>query len=118
MKGEQKMKLAKSITDILESRDINIISTEKQQNEYITELEFWSDAGEDFIITLWHDRTKKSFVDAFISYFLDFDPGEHAEMWVEYRGTRGVPESIRTLIDDADSIKAFLEETATALRTA
>ena len=112
------MKLAKSITDILESRDINIINTEKHQEEYITELEFWSDAGEDFIITLWHNRTKKSFIDAFIGYAIDFDPDEHAEMYVEYRGTRGIPDSIRDLINDADSIKEFLEETATALRTA
>lgn len=111
------MKLAKGIIDVLESRDIRIISTEKQQEEYITELEFWSDAGEDFIITLWHDRTKKSFVDAFISYAIDFDPDEHAEMYVEHRGTRGIPDSIRALINDADSIKEFLEETATALRT-
>ena len=51
-------------------------------------------------------------------YAYDFDPDEHAEMWVESRGKRGVPDSIRTLIDDADAIKEMAFELADALRKA
>ena len=51
-------------------------------------------------------------------YAYDFDPEEHAEMWVESRGKRGVPDSIRTLIDDADAIKEMAFELADALRKA
>lgn len=39
-------------------------------------------------------------------------------MWVESRGKRGVPDSIRTLIDDADAIKEMAFELADALRKA
>ena len=39
-------------------------------------------------------------------------------MWVESRGKRGVPNSIRTLIDDADAIKEMVFELAGALRKA
>ena len=49
-------------------------------------------------------------------YAYDFDPDEHAEMWVESRGKRGVPDSIRSLVDDADAIKEMLFELADVLR--
>jgi len=48
-------------------------------------------------------------------YAADFDADEHAAMWVESRGKRGVPDSIRTLIDDADAIQEMLDELADAL---
>jgi hypothetical protein len=112
------MKLAKKITDILEERGINIISTEPCGDEYRTELEFWSNAGEGCYYEIYHDGTEKSFADAFYREAADFDPDEHAEELVNMRGTNGVPNSIREIIDDADSIKEFLEETADALRTA
>ena len=51
-------------------------------------------------------------------YAYDFDPDEHAEMWVESRGKRGVPDSIRTFVDDADAIKEMLFELAQELRKA
>ena len=40
---------------------------------------------------------------------------EHAAMWVNLRGKRGVPNSIRVLVDDADSIKEFLLKVADEL---
>lgn len=109
--------LAKRIIDILENADFNILSNEKQNGEMVAELEYYSDAGEDFIMTVWHGGDMKSFVDAFNAYAIDFDPDDHAEMWVNCRGkVDGVPSSIRTLIDDADSIKEHLENTAFKLR--
>ncbi len=45
----------------------------------------------------------------------DFDADEHAEMWIDLRGKRGVPDSIRVLINDADSIKEFLLKVADEL---
>jgi hypothetical protein len=110
------MNLAKSIAEVLENNDINIICTEKQDGEYYTEMEFYSDAGEDFVFSIWHSRTKKSFIDAFRDYAIDFDPDEHAEMWVNARNTvNGVPQSIQALIDDADSIDSFLNEVSEQL---
>lgn len=110
------MKLSKKIIEILEDNNIIIICTEKQDTRYYTEMEFFSDAGEDFVFDIWHDRTKKSFIDAFREYAIDFDPDEHAEMWVNARNTvSGVPQSIRTLIDDADSIDSFLNDVSEQL---
>jgi len=108
--------LAKKIIEVLENADFRVCSNEEQNGEMVAELEWFSDAGEDVIVTIWNKGTKQSFIDAFIEYTNDFDPDEHAEMWVNHRGEGGCPSSIRALIDDADGIKKHLEETADALR--
>lgn len=76
------------------------------------ELEKYSPAGEDFIFTV----PTANFVKEVEEYANDFDADEHAEMWVESRGTRGVPSSIRELINDAEAIQEMLDELAEALR--
>lgn len=101
------------IKEVLEDEfgeQLNICSVEFQNGRYYAEMEFYSDAGEDFIFTVWFDGTWGDFVDNFRQYVIDFDPDEHAEMWVNSRGKDGVPNSIRTLIDDADSILEYLEK--------
>ena len=73
------------------------------------EFEKYSPAGEDFIFTITgNDEARVA--EQVREYAYDFDPDEHAEMWVESRGKRGVPDSIRTLIDDADAIKEMAFE--------
>lgn len=74
------------------------------------ELENWSPAGEDLNVSLY----EKDVIREMREYANDFDPDEHAEMWIEVRGKRGVPNSIRTLIDDADEIEKMLETLADA----
>lgn len=81
------------------------------------EFEKYSPAGEDFIFTIVGNG-EENVVEKVREYAYDFDPDEHAEMWVESRGKKGVPDSIRTLIDDADSIKEMLFELAEELRKA
>ena len=113
---EMRKELAKKIIETLEKFDFSVCSNEEQNGEMVAELEWYSEAGEDVVVTIWHKGTKQSFIDAFIEYAYDFDPDEHAEMWGEYRGEGGCPSSIRELIDDADGIKKHLEETGDALR--
>ena len=99
------------IKEVLEDElgeQLNICSVGLQNGRYYAEMEFYSDAGEDFVFTVWFDGTWSDFVDNFRQYTIDFDPDEHAEMWVNSRGKNGVPDSIRTLIDDADSIQEYL----------
>lgn len=81
------------------------------------EFEKYSPAGEDFILTIT-GNDEACVVEQVRECAYDFDPDEHAEMWVEIRGKRGVPNSIRTLIDDADAIKEMVFELADALREA
>lgn len=77
------------------------------------ELEKYSPAGEDFFFCV----EKNDFVNNVCQYAEDFDADEHAEMWVNNRhSVNGVPQSIRTLIDDADAIKEMLIELANYLK--
>lgn len=71
------------------------------------ELAQSSPAGEDFYFTV----DKKNFARSVQEYAEEFDADEHAAMWVENMHTvKGVPQSIRTLIDDADAIQEMLTE--------
>ena len=77
------------------------------------ELEKYSPEGEDFsmIIDFETENPVDSFLKDLKDYYEDFDPDEHAEMWIEARGrVSGVPNSIRTLIDDAEAIKEMIYE--------
>lgn len=109
------MEIIQKIVDLLEEHDVRIISTQEQNGEYVTECEFWSDAGEDVIVNIYHEESAKSFIDGWKEYSDDFDPVEHAEVWVRERGKNGVPNSIRELLDDADAIAKKLEDIADAL---
>lgn len=107
--------LNRKIQKILDQNDYTLVSIKKQKEEHIAELETYSPAGEDVIIDIWFDGTNKGFIDSFRQYALEFDPDEHAEMWVEFRGRRGVPHGIRELIDDADAIQESLMTVSNAL---
>ena len=110
--------LSAKVRKTLENNDFRIIfcSIEEEKNgQYVAELEWYSPAGEDFIVTLWFDGTSADFVREFADYAEDFDPEEHAAMWIENKNSvSGVP-SIRELIDDADEIKETLMRVAAEL---
>lgn len=107
--------LGEEITDILDNNDISVYHAEETDRGLEIGLEFYSDAGEDFIIDLECDSAE-SFAEAFSEYARDFDPEEHAEMWIEARDTvSGVPQEISTLLEDANSIKEFLESVSAEL---
>ncbi len=98
----------RKVRRICENLDWSIHEYEKD-----VELEKFSPAGEDFFFCV----DKKNFINNVIEYAEDFDADDHAEMWVECRHTvSGVPQSIRTLIDDADDIKKMLLELAENLK--
>ena len=89
----------------------NLDWTVREYEEDI-ELAKYSPAGEDFFFSV----SKDNFLTEVINYAEDFDADEHAEMWVENMHTvKEVPQSIRTLIEDADAIKEMLLELATKL---
>ena len=112
---KSKMTLDERIIDLLESHEIRFNGVDEQDGEYIADIEFWSDAGEDMPISILYDGTPNDFVEAFCNYASDFDADEHAEYLIAMRGQHGIPNSIRTLINDADSIAEFLDVVATDL---
>lgn len=77
-------------------------------------LEFYSDLGEDVIIDI-DCKDKEDFIKQFNDYAQNFDAEEHAEMWAESKGKNGVPDSLYELLDDATSIKEFLEQVSQEL---
>lgn len=109
--------LPNKVKKILDKHNIrNYESVYEQDGEYYVELEWQSDAGEDVIGTIWFDGTTKGFVEGVREAYESFDPDEHAAMWWENRNNvGGVPQSLRTLIDDADGIQKTLEDLAIEL---
>lgn len=108
--------LNKKITKVLENNEVKLSEKyEAGNNEFYHEVEFYSDAGEDVVETVFYNGTSEDFIRAFREMADDFDADEHAEMWIDLRGKRGVPDSIRVLINDADSIKEFLLKVADEL---
>lgn len=56
-----------------------------------------------------------SFIREFENYADFFDADEHASLYIENRGTHGIPNDIKTLIEDAESIKEKLQNVADEL---
>lgn len=75
------------------------------------ELESYSPAGEDFIITVRRDG--ESYAYELKEIYEDFDPSDHAVMW--YGQNRGEPSSLRELLDDAEAEKQMIRELANAI---
>ena len=113
--GRIEKRLPKKVMDVLEACGWKLNSIEKQNGEYYAEIENWSPAGEDLAETIWYNGTGKGFVEAVQEWASDYDADEHAEMWVESRGKRGVPNSIRALVNDADAIGEMFDDLAEAL---
>lgn len=74
-----------------------------------------SNLGEDFGFCIVVNNLPETAIKNIKEYAYNFDPDEHAEMWVDLRGQNGVPNSIRDLIEDADYIKKMLEDLADSL---
>lgn len=100
---------------ILEEHGFHIESLNEQDGEFYAELEQYTPAGEDWIVTIWFSGTDSSFADAFAEYASDFDVDEAVEIWIPNRGKNGVPASVSTLLEDAEWKQDTLEECAIAL---
>ena len=99
--------MEKKLQDVIERLDWGIY-----EDENTIELSKCSPlCDEDFSFCVSKQTPARDIVE----YAADFDADEHAEMWVEFRGKNGVPNSIRALIDDADAIQEMLDELAEAV---
>ncbi len=101
--------LSQNYIDILKENDWSICS---YTGDGGVELEKYSPLGEDFLMYV----EVVNFPDSVREYANDFDPDEHASMWINARGTvNGIPESVKDLIEDAYAIKQMIYELADAL---
>lgn len=110
MENKKNFVISERIIDLLEKNDIQILCgiSDSYENEYEIDLQFYSDAGEDFNFSLYDITDDASFIREFENYAESFDADEHASFYIENRGTHGIPDDIKTLIEDAESIKEKL----------
>lgn len=114
----------KELTDrveaLLEEYDFRlcgaITECSSEKGQYNVELKTCSPLGEEVTVPLIYDGTEDGFINSFSNYANNFDPEEHAEMWINSRGKNGVPESIKDLLGDAKYIKDTLMRIAWDLR--
>ena len=107
-KQSRKASLNPKYRDICESLEWAVTECD----DGTVELEKYSPAGEDFIITV----NAEDFAREVERYADDFDVDDHIAMWIEAKknGTAGVP-STRELVHDAEDIQEMLNELAEAL---
>lgn len=88
--------LRQEYLDILEKREWSVSG---YTDDGRVELEWWSPAGEDFLVCV----NVENFPDEILNYSDDFDPDEHIEMWVVARanGRQDVP-CARRIAKDAE----------------
>ena len=72
-------------------------------------LEFWTDtAGQDIYVEWDYDGSVNDFIDKFYEYADNYDVDDEVELYAGMRGQRGVPSSIRELLDDCQEAKDTL----------
>ena len=105
------MKLPEHIEDAIEEQGWSIHYTD----DGCVELESFSPLGENLVETIETD----GFVEKLRDHARDFDPDDHAAMWIEARGkVNGVPESVIDIAKDALDIEDMLCDLANAVCSA
>ena len=97
------------IIDILEDNNFACSGiTDTESTYYYIEFGQHTPLGEDWYASVYFNKSDSedelfdNFIFALEEYVDEFDPDEEAELWIFERGKRGIPKSIRALIDDAD----------------
>lgn len=122
--GDSPMGLLGQVLDTMTSLGWSYTETDYSGNEGGYEFENWSPAGEDLILDanygskdLSDDEKGKNLIEDIVSYCDNFDVDDHVEMWLEARDSvRGVPQSARTLVEDAEDIEEMYQEIVKELR--
>ena len=90
------------------SLDIKI-NIEKQEEYYNINLEYWSDLGEDVIISFDVKKlTKENITEELYKWYKSFDAEEHAGDLYNLGGNFGTPTSLKALLEDAEEQKENL----------
>lgn len=110
------MKLNDKIIGIVESNNFYISEITKQHDSYYVDINQYTPCGEDWWETVQFDGTNKGFIEAVEERYKTFDVNEEAEVYIDMRGTNGVPNSIRDLIEDAEWKKSMLKQLANELK--
>ena len=96
----------KTLTKVLEKLDWTISEISKTEFQ----IETWSPAGEDIVDDISYDGTIESIIESVKKIKDSFDVDEHVEIWIVGRGERGVPGTVRELVDDAEAIEKMYDD--------
>lgn len=91
--------LDQDILDILAEEDMSVTH---YAGDF--DIQWYSPAGEDFHLNI----DSESFLSDFMFQAESFDVDEHVELWIESRGKRGVPNTVREIVEDAEAIQKKL----------
>ena len=92
------MKLEKFLEKVEEKTGVGFSISKNGDNGYLVEGEYWSDLGEDVIISLVIDKlTKEEVLNEMSNYVDDFDAEEHAAELYNLRGEYGTPTKLDNL---------------------
>lgn len=103
------------ILKVLEENNFYYGEIEEQDGRFYIDLNQSTPEGEDWWVTIWFDGTNEDFCNAVYNESCNFDVNEEVAIFIEARGTNGVPDSISDLLADAEWKKSTLEQLADAL---
>lgn len=88
----------------------------EQDGEYYIEINQYTPEGQDWWETIWFDGTEEGFVKSVSNRANGFNVDEEAEIYIEIRGEKGVPDSIGDLMEDAEWKKETLQTLSRVLQ--
>ena len=95
--------IEKFLEKVEEKTGVGFSVSKNGDSGFLIEGEYWSDLGEDVIISLVVDElTKDEILHAMYEFEENFDAEEHATELFNLHGEYGTPTSLRALLKDAD----------------
>jgi len=118
---ETKKEIEKFLEEVEEKTGISFTASVNGSNAkkygYLIEGEYWSDLGEDCIISLVIDElSTEEILHAMYIYEENFDAEDHATELYNLHGQGGTPTSLRALLQDADEQAEKLQEIYNVMR--
>ena len=83
---------------------------EAKDGRFEITLESWSPAGENLVEEFDFDGTEGDFERKLFDLYLNFNPDEHVEPYINLRGQNGIPSSISDLVADAFNIMSMYQK--------
>lgn len=94
---------------IFESKGIRISERDNLDGtEYARTIEISLPVGADFSQTIYYNGTDEDFIREFCKIAKKFNHDDYTAELIPDRGTLGIPNSIRTILDNAEAIKRTL----------
>ena len=110
-KTKEYKEVKKFMDKVMKDFDFGYSISRNGTDSFLIEMEYWSDLGEDVIISLVVDELNvEEVVYEMYKYEENFDAEEHATEWFNMHGEHNAPTSLRALLQDADEQQEVLEK--------